>query len=66
MKLTNEIKKALAAGNYVRALGLSGCTIKQVYYRDNGRQECDLLVHSKEGYEGRFASACEAWKAIFA
>lgn len=60
-----EIDKALNDGNYVRALSLKGCSIKQVYYRKNGKQECNLLIHSDQGYEGRFGSTCEAWKAIY-
>jgi len=59
-----EIKKALTKGNFVRALALSGYTLATAYYRKNGRQECDLVVRSEAGYEGRFACAADAWKTI--
>jgi len=62
--MKDQITKAIAKGNFVRALVLSGYTITQVYYRKDGRQECDLVIRSNKGYEGRFESASQAWDAL--
>lgn len=61
---SNAIEKALARGNFIRALSLAGYKTTLGEEKIDGHARFFIIVRSALGFEGRFDSGSEAWAAL--